>query len=84
MTAWGKIYKTKIINENQIQFTDTKEIGTEDALFNIQYLEFIQKTLKIVNIPLYNYLKNNYESLTKLYKPNLFQQWKNLYSKFQI
>lgn len=80
VTAWGKIYKTKIINENQIQFTDTKEIGTEDALFNIQYLEFAEN-VKIVNIPLYNYLKNNYESLTKLYKPNLFQQWKNLYSK---
>ena len=39
VTAWGKIYKTEIIKENQIQFTDTKEIGTEDALFNIQYLE---------------------------------------------
>lgn len=80
VTAWGKIYKTKIIKENQIQFTDTKEIGTEDALFNIQYLEFAEK-VNVLNIPLYNYLKNNYESLTKLYKPNLIQQWKNLYSK---
>ena len=80
VTAWGKIYKTEIIKENQIQFTDTKEIGTEDALFNIQYLEFAEK-VNVLNIPLYNYLKNNYESLTKLYKPNLFQQWKTLYQK---
>ena len=80
VTAWGKVYTTKIIKNNHLQFTDTKEIGTEDALFNIQYLEFAEN-VKIVNIPLYNYLKNNYESLTKLYKPNLFQQWKNLYSK---
>lgn len=80
VTAWGKIYKTKIIKESNIKFTDTKEIGTEDALFNIQYLEFAEK-VKIIDVPLYNYLKNNFESLTKLYKPNLFNQWKNLYAK---
>ena len=80
VTAWGKIYKTKMITENNIKFTDTKEIGTEDALFNIQYLEFAEK-VKIIDVPLYNYLKNNFESLTKLYKPNLFNQWKNLYAK---
>lgn len=80
VTAWGKIYNTQIIKENNIKFTDTKEIGTEDALFNIQYLEHA-KTVQVLNLPLYNYLKNNYESLTKLYKPNLFNQWKNLYSK---
>jgi len=79
VTAWGKIYKTNIIKENKIKFTDTKEIGTEDALFNIQYLEFAEN-VKILDVPLYNYVKNNYESLTKLYKPNLFNQWKNLYS----
>jgi glycosyltransferase EpsH len=43
VTAWGKIYKTEIIKKNKIQFTDTKIIGTEDALFNIQYLEFADK-----------------------------------------
>lgn len=80
VTAWGKIYKTEIIKNNKIEFVDTKIIGTEDALFNIQYLEFAEK-VNVLNIPLYNYLKNNYESLTKLYKPNLFKQWKNLYSK---
>ena len=80
VTAWGKIYKTKIITENNLKFTDIKEIGTEDALFNIQYLEFAEK-VKIIDVPLYNYLKNNFDSLTKLYKPNLFNQWKNLYNK---
>lgn len=80
VTAWGKIYKTKIIKDNNVKFIDTKEIGTEDALFNIQYLEFAEK-VKIIDVSLYNYLKNNFESLTKLYKPNLFNQWKNLYAK---
>lgn len=80
VTAWGKIYKTKIIKDNNVKFIDTKEIGTEDALFNIQYLEFAEK-VKIIDVSLYNYLKNNFESLTKLYKPHLFNQWKNLYAK---
>lgn len=80
VTAWGKIYKTEIIRKNQIQFTDTKEIGTEDALFNIQYLEHAQ-TAQVLDMPLYNYVKMNADSLTKLHKPNLFGQWKNLYAK---
>ena len=80
VTAWGKIYKTEIIRKNQIQFTDTKEIGTEDALFNIQYFEHAQTT-QVLDMPLYNYVKINADSLTKLHKPNLFGQWKNLYAK---
>ena len=80
VTAWGKIYKTEIIRKNQIQFTDTKEIGTEDALFNIQYLEHAL-TAQVLDMPLYNYVKINADSLTKLHKPNLFGQWKNLYTK---
>ena len=80
VTAWGKIYKTEIIRKNQIQFTDTKEIGTEDALFNIQYLEHAL-TAQVLDKPLYNYVKINADSLTKLHKPNLFGQWKNLYTK---
>lgn len=84
VTAWAKIYKSEIIKKNQIKFTDTKEIGTEDVLFNIHYLEHA-KTVKVIDEPLYNYLKNNYDSLTKLYRPNLFVQWKNLYAKiFEI
>ena len=80
VTAWGKIYKTEIIRKNQFQFTDTKEIGTEDALFNIQYLEHAL-TAQVLDMPLYNYVKINADSLTKLHKPNLFGQWKNLYAK---
>jgi glycosyltransferase EpsH len=80
VTTWGKIYKTEIIKNHKIQFTDTKLIGTEDALFNIQYLEYAEK-VKILNLPLYNYVKITEGSLTKLYKQYLFQQWKILYQK---
>lgn len=80
VTAWGKIYKTEIIKKNEISFLDTKMIGTEDALFNIQYLEFADK-VNVLNLPLYNYFKVNNSSLTNLYKTYLFQQWKTLYQK---
>ena len=80
VTVWGKIYKTEIIKKNEISFLDTKMIGTEDALFNIQYLEYADK-VNVLNLPLYNYFKVNNSSLTNLYKPYLFQQWKTLYQK---
>lgn len=83
VTAWGKIYKTEIIKKNNLEFVDTKIIGTEDALFNIQYLEFA-KQVRVLNLPLYNYLKVNEVSLTRLYKPYLFQQWKRLYHKISV
>lgn len=80
VTVWGKIYKSDFIKKNNIQFVETKIYGNEDALFNIQYLEFASNS-KVLNLPLYNYRKNNYLSYTNLYKPYLFQQWKTLYQK---
>ena len=84
VTVWGKIYKTEIIKKNKITFVDTKIFGNEDAFFNIQYLEF-SNVVKLLNLPLYNYRKNNFSSYTNHYKPYLFQQWKTLYQKiFEI
>lgn len=80
VTVWGKIYKSAFIKKNNIQFVETKIYGNEDALFNIQYLEFASNS-KVLNLPLYNYRKNNYLSYTNLYKPYLFLQWKTLYQK---
>lgn len=82
VTAWGKLYRTEIIVKNNLRFTDTRIIGTEDALFNIQYLDFA-KRVKIIDVPLYNYQKTNNVSLTSSYKPLLFNQWKVLYSKIE-
>lgn len=79
VTAWGKIYKTQIIKNNKIKFIDTKKIGTEDALFNIQYLNFAEKVY-VKDKPLYFYRRSNVSSLTSNYKPRLFSQWKYLYN----
>lgn len=80
VTAWGKLYKSVIIKSNNIQFISTKEIGTEDLLFNVQYCNCISKVF-IFNIPLYMYRRNNVSSLTSTFKPALFKQWTRLYEK---
>jgi glycosyltransferase involved in cell wall biosynthesis len=40
--VWGKLYKTEIIKQNNIQFDTSLKIG-EDAIFNIQYLKHVKK-----------------------------------------
>jgi glycosyltransferase EpsH len=81
-TAWGKLYKASIIKEHQIEFVSTKEIGTEDLLFNIYYFRWIKKAMYIPNT-FYHYRKNNITSLTRLYKPNLVVQWTHMFRKIE-
>lgn len=79
VTAWGKIYNTSIIKNNLISFVSTQKIGTEDALFNLQYLDFCSGKVKVIDLPFYNYLRYNSISLTSTYKPKLFTQWLTLH-----
>lgn len=77
-TAWGKLYNTKKIKDNNIEFVDTKIIGTEDLLFNTYYFGYVE-TCKFINKPYNHYRKDNESSLTKQYRPQLFEQWSKLY-----
>ena len=82
VTAWGKLYNTAIIQENNLKFVDCKIIGTEDMLFNVYYFNYIQSA-NYINKCLYHYRKNNNSSLTSTYKNKLKQQWTNLYGFVQ-
>lgn len=54
----GKLYKVSIINEHNIEIMSSQILGgADDALFNIDYLEFAQSGRK-VNKPLYCYFSN--------------------------
>ena len=77
-TAWGKLYNTKKIQDNELEFVDTKIIGTEDLLFNTHYFGYVDNC-KFINKPFNHYRKDNESSLTRKYKPNLFEQWSRLY-----
>lgn len=76
VTVWNKLYKTSIVKINDIRFVDTKIIGTEDTLFNIQYLKFVNE-MYVVNKPLIYYRKDNQNSLTSKYKEGAFDKVKN-------
>ncbi len=82
-TAWGKLYRADIIKENGLEFVDTKLIGTEDALFNLQYFGFVHSAA-FINSPFNHYRKDNDSSLTRSYKPRLFSQWNELYDRMEI
>ena len=81
-TAWGKLYKTNIIKEHHIQFVDTKEIGTEDLLFNVYYFTYIKSAYYLAQC-LYHYRKLENASLSSANKPRLIEQWEALFDKIE-
>ncbi len=82
VTAWGKLYTASIIKSNNLQFVDTKIIGTEDLLFNMYYFGFAKKCF-FIDKPFNHYRKDNETSLTRSYKSKLFSQWSELYSRIR-
>lgn len=82
-TAWGKLYKTNIIKDNNISFVDTKIIGTEDLLFNAEYFNFCQSAAALP-ARFNHYRKQNSDSLARQYKPHLYEQWTELHRRLVI
>ena len=79
-TALGKLYRSELIKKSSISFVSTKEIGTEDLLFNIEVFNHIQRAYLMADC-LNHYRKYNSTSLTASYKPNLIEQWTNLQNR---
>lgn len=75
-----QLFKCSISQE--IDFVDTKKIGTEDCLYQIMVY---QKCKKFVYLdkPFYHYRKTNGESFTTLHNPHLYERWQNLYDIMQ-
>ena len=76
-SAWGKLYKREVV-EN-VEFIDTKIIGTEDALFNIYVFKNVTN-IYYTNEIYYHYFKDNSSSLTRNYKKDFHKKWAKLYS----
>ncbi len=78
-----KLYRREIIIGQQLRFVDTREVGSaEDVLFNAEYFRFVRSAYYIHKC-FYQYRKVNNQSLTSSYRPNLFKQWGNLFSRFE-
>lgn len=81
-TAWGKLYRTDIIKEQQLEFTSTSEIGTEDLLFNVEYFIHVQRAVYLHN-SLYHYRKATLATLSSLYKDELDKKWLRLFERIK-
>lgn len=75
---WNKLYLAEIIREHQISFNPTMSLG-EDLVFNLDYLEYCQKIILIEDV-LYNYVKNNSESITSVFNKNMYTDKELMYS----
>lgn len=71
---YAKIYKTEIIKEKKIKFMSLDKIPSECLLFNFDYYLYSSKVV-YVNKYLYHYRRNNFSSITKGYRENLFDKW---------
>lgn len=78
VSAWGKLFVTEIIKENNLQFVDTKIIGSEDILFSFQYFGLIKNAFYL-NEYLMHYKKDNPTSLTKTHGSTLFPRFCKLF-----
>lgn len=79
-TAWGKLYRREVTEG--VSFVSTKEIGTEDALYNIHVFSGVQRIGYVSGVYLH-YRKTNTGSLTASYKTNLVELWGHLYDRMQ-
>lgn len=74
---WHKLYRSEKVEG--LAFDDSVKIG-EDLLFNLAYLKQIDK-LTLIDKPVIEHVKDNEQSLTKTYQPDLFEYRKLTYLK---
>lgn len=80
VSACMQLFKTSKFKD--IQFVDTKIIGTEDCWYQVLVYENCQRFVYIDH-PFYHYLRINDGSLTTKYNPYLFERWQRLYMYMQ-
>jgi glycosyltransferase EpsH len=81
-SVWGKLYKKDLVQMGKIKFQDTKDIGSEDVLFNFQIMKGVKKAVYL-NKYLNHYRRYNDNSLTKNHKSNLFDRFLNLFAEME-
>ena len=80
-SACNKLYKLEGVAQS-VRFVDTKIIGTEDLLYNVQV--FLQaQNAYYLREAFYDYRKDNQNSLTKTYKKELLPKRKVLFGELR-
>jgi glycosyltransferase EpsH len=82
-TVWSKLYRAEVIKNQNLEFVDLSEIGSnEDTLFNIHAC-YYAKSFVFLNKPFYHYWRANDTSITSKHNPNLVSQFGKLYSRME-
>ena len=76
VSACMQLFKRELCAD--IEFIDTKKIGTEDLLYQIEVYKSA-RSFAYIDKAFYHYRKDNETSLTTLYKPELYSRWQTLY-----
>lgn len=72
--VWARLYNSEVIRNNNIKYIDTKLIPSEALDFNLKYLSHCSSAFYI-HKPLYHYRRNNVQSVTKSFKPDIIDRW---------
>ncbi len=60
--VWGGLYKRTIITDNKIKFLSERTVGSEDLIFNLEYLRYCNRAVRLMD-ELYRHCDND-QSLT--------------------
>ena len=77
-TPWGKIYKAKIIKDNNIRFNEALSLG-EDTIFVLEYLKYIQE-IKFIKENLF-FINETQGSLSRRNRLDIFENIMIIYDK---
>lgn len=82
-TAWCKLYRTDMIRDHSLKFTDLKVIGThEDGLFNLEAFSYANRVVYL-NQCWYHYRKAVQGQLTRSCRKGLYEQYQTLISMLE-
>lgn len=77
ITPWGRVYKTKILLDNNLKFISERKYIYEDLTFFLLSSPHIN-SVQIITQPLYHYCEND-SSLTQKYDEERFSKVKRMY-----
>ena len=81
MSVWKCVYSREVIEEHKIRFKSEKEFISEDIIFQMLIMPYINRIITLEDT-LYYYCENaGSMSLTKKYSEDKFERYKTLYLK---
>lgn len=79
--ACNKLYKSELIKKSQVLFDKNDYICSEDLLFNLKLIPYIQ-TIASINESFYNYVQRENSLMNTPYRNNLNYRFTNLINTF--